>query len=385
MTKRPCKRATSLLASRGSGLTEAQRLELEHHLEHCASCAIDELHVQRLVHYTGAAALPGLGERARGRAIAGALLQRATGAGAAGQRPVRSAWNRLLIPAGVALAGAAAVALFVVKTGSGSDGAAPVATAAPAVPSGVDIDAPKDSEMVVGHAELTFDAPSTVVWDEATSTVWLRKGVVIASVDPGPRRPFRVATSHFSVEVLGTVFEVTPESVYVMEGKVRVLSPDGEVFADEIAAGESWFKPMIASNGRSRRAKRTPSKSVDAAALLDSARAHLAAGDVDDARSNIDAALAARPGRAVTAEARTLLAEAALVAGNQRQAVRLYLEVAEQYRKLRAGENALFAAARLEARSNADGKARKLLQKYLDRYPDGRFVDEATQRLANLD
>jgi TolA-binding protein len=65
--------------------------------------------------------------------------------------------------------------------------------------------------------------------------------------------------------------------------------------------------------------------------------------------------------------------------------VRLYLEVAEQYRKLRAGENALFAAARLEARSNADGKARKLLQKYLDRYPDGRFVDEATQRLANLD
>jgi hypothetical protein len=52
--------------------------------------------------------------------------------------------------------------------------------------------------------------------------------------------------------------------------------------------------------------------------------------------------------------------------------------VAEQFRSLGAGENALFAAARLEQNDRA---ARALLMRYLERYPRGRFVVEAKARL----
>lgn len=398
MRKRACIRATTLLAGRTAGLSDAARLELEHHLEACDSCAADERDVYLLVAGTGAAGVPQLTERGRERAIAAALRGGVT----VQTEPIWDSRRRWLAP-GLATAAAAAVIAVVVVTGDDSSDRAPVAdnvarviagdVTTPAGPlregaeiqAGVELTADKGATLVVGHARVELDAPSVLVWHPDRSTVSLRKGVLVATVDPGPKREFRVETDDFAVEVLGTRFEITPESVYVIEGKVRVMSPDGEVWADEIAAGESWFKPTLASSDKHRKArKRRKAERVDVPALLDSARARLAAGDVGDARAELERVLDARPTRANSAEARTLLAECALVEGKHSKAVDMYLEVAERYRKLRAGENALFAAARLEARSGAPPRARKLLARYLDRYPDGRFVDEAEHRLDEL-
>jgi TolA-binding protein len=87
----------------------------------------------------------------------------------------------------------------------------------------------------------------------------------------------------------------------------------------------------------------------------------------------------ARPDQ--TAEARTLWAECALVAGDAQAAQKGYAEVAKKHAKTAAGDNAAFAAARLERDPD---KARKLLVEYLASYPNGQFRKEAEARLAAL-
>ena len=137
-----------------------------------------------------------------------------------------------------------------------------------------------------------------------------------------------------------------------------------------------------------QRATPSPSHRAEAKSAshwLSSARSHLAAGNVAPARSDIDRALEVASARPDKAEAFSLRAECALVAGNRLEAARRYLEVARRYRDLDAGETALFAAARLEANAGQVVSARTHLRQYLSQYPDGRFRDEATQRLELLE
>jgi len=84
------------------------------------------------------------------------------------------------------------------------------------------------------------------------------------------------------------------------------------------------------------------------------------------------------------AEALSLRADCALVEGDLAAAASGYLQVAERFARLPAGENALFAAGRLEAERGAHAAARKLLARYLEQYPHGRFVKEASARLRSL-
>jgi outer membrane protein assembly factor BamD (BamD/ComL family) len=65
--------------------------------------------------------------------------------------------------------------------------------------------------------------------------------------------------------------------------------------------------------------------------------------------------------------------------------VRMYLDVAERFSDLSAGEVALFAAARLQANRGVSAEARRLLHRYLKRYPEGRFARDAADRLRILD
>ena len=60
------------------------------------------------------------------------------------------------------------------------------------------------------------------------------------SVDPEKHAPFRVRTPAFTVDVLGTVFEVRARSVHVTRGVVRVTAPDGTILAARVVAGETW-------------------------------------------------------------------------------------------------------------------------------------------------
>ena len=123
---------------------------------------------------------------------------------------------------------------------------------------------------------------------------------------------------------------------------------------------------------------------LDARALLSEARAALAKRQLASARKSIRTALAQRLSAGQRAEAGTLLAEAAFIEGRMAEATALYLRVSERYRGLSAGQNALYAAARLAAKRGNKAVARKLFQRYVKRYPRGRFQTEAARNLLRL-
>jgi TolA-binding protein len=118
--------------------------------------------------------------------------------------------------------------------------------------------------------------------------------------------------------------------------------------------------------------------------LIAEARAQMASGSTGKARATLEEVVQLRPGRSLAAEARSPLAECAMIDGKRRRAVSLYLEVANRYKETAAGQNALFAAARIEANAGRKDAAKELLERYLDRYPKGRFSKDASKRLERL-
>jgi tetratricopeptide (TPR) repeat protein len=123
---------------------------------------------------------------------------------------------------------------------------------------------------------------------------------------------------------------------------------------------------------------------ADAAALLDAARRALVAKRLPEARRQIEAVLALATPASLRAEALSLRADCAQVEGDRAAAIAAYSQVAQSFAALPAGENALFAAARLEQERGGRAAATAGLRRYLARYPRGRFVKEARQRLRAL-
>jgi ferric-dicitrate binding protein FerR (iron transport regulator) len=294
----------------------------------------------------------------------------------------------------------------------------------------------------LAHARVQLRAGTRARWDGRTHAVSLREGSLVADVDPARKAPFSVETASFRAIVLGTRFEVAPTQVKVWHGQVRVVALDGRELA-RLSAGQSHSvsppsrstpaaagtaaaepAPMAAQEneltGSAARPSRTSARAgarverapepararattppvvatdrvgqptpaeaptENVADLLDRARVELAGRRVKGARGLIDRALAASFEPSVRAEALTLRAECALVSGDAAAAVRGYLEVAERYASLPAGESALFAAARTEVDRKAFERARPALERYLARYPNGRFTKEARARLREL-
>jgi hypothetical protein len=252
--------------------------------------------------------------------------------------------------------------------------------------------------IALGHAVVELRPGTALRWTASAHELRLDEGRVVADVDPKAQRPFTVSTADFAVLVLGTRFEVALDEVKVERGRVRVVATDGAVLAESLGAGEHLIVPLAAEleqgafdarpvrHGRPTRVKpaRSAGAAKDPGALLIEARAHLAARRVDDARQSIDAALALGRVRSQRAEAMSLRAECALVEGDLATAVEVYLRVARAFAREPAGQNALFAAARLEAERGRSASAAALLERYLARYPRGRFVKEARTRLREL-
>ena len=71
-----------------------------------------------------------------------------------------------------------------------------------------------------------------------------------------------------------------------------------------------------------------------------------------------------------------------VAAGDRKAAHAAYARVYERFGDLPAGQNALFASARLAARAGDSVRARRLFERYLQRYPEGRFAHEAAARLS---
>jgi hypothetical protein len=262
------------------------------------------------------------------------------------------------------------------------------------------------ARVALAHGTLELTAGTTLRWDRDARQVTLEHGSVTADVDPNAGQRFRVQTRRFTVHVLGTRFTVDQDGVSVERGKVAVLAPDGTVWVAALTAGEHFTAAEESAQAPAPEATDTLADADAAAhdvatresprardgrslrqarALLAQARAQLAAGDTLTASGTVGEALASAGTRADRAEALSLRAECSLVAGDFERAIAGYLRVSRAYANLPAGQNALFAAARLQAERGQRAAAVGLLTRYLGRYPRGRFVSEARQRLAELD
>jgi ferric-dicitrate binding protein FerR (iron transport regulator) len=408
-------RTASLVAGRAAGLSDAERLRLEEHLETCASCRADAAALDAMARVV-LSNRHVLSDRALRRAVDGAIT-RGQAAPAAAVSASRRGW--VLGLAGVGAAAVAAAVLSSSWRGGGSLGIPPrtgeapnVATSAPArntnpaavptpsvsppaaapvahvvsgrlasathtldagatVPAGEPLRASEASEVALAHAHVVLAPESAIAWQPAQATVRLDAGSLVASVDPGPKQPFRVATASFQVEVVGTRFEVTPKSVRVFQGVVFIRDPRGKPLVEALGPGGHW---QVAPSG----GQAADVDATDAAHVLASARRLVADSDVAGARRELARARRLELTRAERAEADTLDAEVQLVSGHEAAAAKLYERVGERYRDLPAGESALYAAAKAWTRGGNAGKARIAAKRYLQRYPDGRFVTEAT-------
>jgi ferric-dicitrate binding protein FerR (iron transport regulator) len=441
-----CEEIEDLIEREALGWSEADRLRVEQHLSECAACR-ETLAISRFVRDTLRDAAGELSDTGRTRAINAALLR---GRPAKSLRPVP---RRVLGVSALVLsvAAAAGLALYLVEPASElartTQPAQPVQ--GPAAPGGAGpVELPKEVQQLTApesprpelaqgevasraerawidsvaperhrfaHAEVELAAATRVRFDADSHTLELAHGRVDLDVDPTRAEPFSVLTEHFRVEVLGTRFSVTPNSVSVTRGRVQVFGRDGSVLARELAAGGSYHygavSPRLTQPGsqglgigaaaeskapsaaRAQQAgsepssARTPTPSAapvkSAAAWLHEARESLARGDAQATRALVGSAESSSPTRGERAEASTLRAEAALLERDHAAALRLYREVGDRYADLAAGDNAAFAAAQLAARADK-AHERELLESYLARFPAGRFRDEAKQRLARL-
>ncbi len=439
-----CVAASRLIARRRVGLSTAERLRLEDHLTACDPCRSEARDVATLAALSDTSSST-LNERQRDRALGNALAAIAADLETTRATvPTRSTRRRWVL-AGVAMACAAGIALSVLPRGDAPSAARPEANSAAdrlntdrlidgnvtvagialsagdpklagialsaddtklagialsaqgPVSAATEIVSDRGATVALAHGRLALHDATTIRWDRSKSMVTLVEGSVHAEITPDRERPFRVATEQFTVHVVGTAFDVTPNSVRVSKGVVRVVASSGKILVARLEAGQSWRiehrtatapvkRAPVATESRDTAATRTTPRRVaaSAATLLARARGLLAQGKVRDARRLVRRARSSAPSRAARAEADTLLAECELVSGDLASAARLYLVVAGRYKGSSAGQNALFAAARLESRRGNKDSARRLLERYISSYPSGRFQGEAKRRLDAL-
>lgn len=409
MTGLSCLRAELLVERRAAGLSPADALRLEDHLASCEHCSRQAEFLSRLRTELarGDVALTSI---ERERAITDAL--RGVRPGSVAPRRIAAAFPFL---AGGLVTAAAVVVGFALRGWlAPAPGAEPVVAHRPVQPAagdrvllgaievagraagegtaiadGAQVHSAGAATVALAHAQVELRPQTTLSWQRAARRVRLHAGSLMAEVDPAAHAPFAIETERFVVMVLGTRFEVSERTVSVVRGRVRVLDKAGAELAT-LGAGERFDADATAAVPASepqpepaRTARRPQRVREDVEALLDGARNLLAERRVDRARDTIDRALALQPAVPLRAEALSLRAECALVAGDAAGASAAYLHVARSFARLPAGENALFAAARIERERGASAQAARILEQYLERYPDGRFAKEARNRLAD--
>jgi ferric-dicitrate binding protein FerR (iron transport regulator) len=385
------------VASAGGHATEAERLELEAHFAACARCSAEHAIVVGTTRALGAADPGTLSAAARERVRRAALASRRAHA------PVTARRLGWPLAGGAVLAMAAAVAIWIgvrdpsaryAITGDVSVAAAPAAAAEEPAGPAVTFRSRRGGEVKLADASTTLAPVTEIVWRDARRVVELRAGSLTVDVAHRPGQHFEVRTPRFIVEVVGTRFSVDLAGVRTERGTVRVLSPAGTLIgyvegghawslpepagdpAPEIAPDVVTEPPARASASASALPEETP------AARLVRARRALVRGNVGEARRLVHPLFGL--GRDVAAEARAIHAESYLTEGRYEDAIAGYRVVFRDFPNTPQAESSLYAVAQLESEHGRPGDARATLQRYLARYPHGRFAKEATDRLARL-
>jgi FecR protein len=233
----------------------------------------------------------------------------------------------------------------------------------------------------VEFGESTIDVGPTsavrLAGDDAHGiTVTLDRGRVECDVAPRlGRPPFAVEAGSVEVRVIGTHFAVTRAgdavSVDVQRGEVEVAS-SGNVTL--VPAGSHWPSVPPASPP----APATPASATTAGTTPPDAHE---TGRPAPADAHPPGAGAPHPQSGLSAREQYDTASR-LEAQQPDAALAIYRDLAR--RGGAWGENALFAAGRLEADRGADDEARALLREYRAKYPAGPNANDARQLLDRL-
>lgn len=318
-----CRHVRDWLHRDAASLDEAQRLQLDDHLASCETCRGDRVRMQTLRRVGTSLDAPSADSRMFDRAIARALLEGPRTP--ARVEPARGRWMWMVaFGALAATALAAVVALRGTNDEPGSTSKGEHASKGNG-PSNSDHASKNDGPSNSDHASKSED-----------------------DIAPAPVR-----------EALKVVIGAS------VTGTTSIERDDLTVTNDRAPSGPTNTRV-------------SPAESI--AAVLARARTQLAAKQHAEAERTANSVLArADATLADEAEARTILADVAQARGQLELAKTRYLEVAAKFESLSAGESALYAAARVEARRGGD--ARALLERYLARYPRGRFVNDARRLL----
>lgn len=261
-----------------------------------------------------------------------------------------------------------------------------------------------DAETLVGDASLRLgpETAFTVVGGERSGrVVVIERGRIDFAVPPRRQRPpFVVQAGDVRVEVVGTQFVVERHgdavSVEVREGTVRVVARGhatmltaGTRFELGSAAGthartqevesekvgtvgtEGYEGPEERASKRSRRARSSHSvrDATSEAVTVAPSRAAPSRGDAASTDSRLDASQ--RFERASRLER-----------GDQDEAIAIYRSIAAEGGPWAA--NARFAAGRLELERGRPAAARRWLEEYLGRHPDGPNAEDARALLRQM-
>ncbi|MDX2053991.1 MAG: FecR domain-containing protein [Polyangiaceae bacterium] len=388
-----CGRAMRLYLNSQSR-SNADQESLAKHLEGCAACRQEVLLTQAFrASHARRDAIVGLKANAQERAISAALEEASTTEAAHHSEAAKSSkyGGARVLAAAVVLAAVAALVVRVAWPGS-EPSTFQLSPAAPAV-------------LKFAQAEVRALSPAEASWNSEDATLHLKSGSISVSVDPKPHKKFRVLTPRFSVEVTGTRFVVTSDSVSVTEGHVRIRAVDGTVLAEQLAAGGRWSlngteeksppplsptQATISTTARPNEATslQTPGASAptpdEMDAWLKAAARFIADGNAGQARKLLERVLAAAPTGAEKARAQLLLGDCARLDGNAVGASEHYRQSSRTATDPSEGDVALFSAAVAAADAKDRVRAKTLFQSYLTRYPKGTLRREAKLRLAEL-
>jgi ferric-dicitrate binding protein FerR (iron transport regulator) len=267
-------------------------------------------------------------------------------------------------------------------------------------------------------AQINYQAGAAFDVQPAKRAIQLLAGEIDVEVTPGGPGRFRVITPRFTVEVLGTHFVVHMDGVRTLHGVVRVVDASGRELS-MVQAGQSWKvaalaraqgyetgtpvplasptvpgeaqtarrqqkAESVAMRSPSRHARPTatePSEAPSVDSLLAEARILLATGDTSLARERIATALQSPITARQRASAELLTANSLLAESRYQEAVVAFRRTANLYSNQPEGELAIFAMAQLLSEQGSKREAQAALRQYLERYPNGQFVDEVRRQL----